>query len=69
MESQIDNRAPGSEPHRIATKLEEYLHAGYFDETIRGAYALINHVRFLEEQVASLKGTIARLQDEGQQDG
>ena len=68
MESQIDSRAPGSEPHKIATRLEECLHAGYFDDAIRGTYALICHVRFLEGQVASLKETIARLQDEDQRD-
>lgn len=53
-----------SDSHTIATKLEEYLEAGYFAGGIRSIYALINHVAFLEGQVASLKATIARIQDE-----
>lgn len=50
--------------HEIAGKLEDYLEAGYFDQSIRGIYTLLNHIQFLEKQVTSLKGTIARLQAE-----
>lgn len=50
--------------HEIASKLEDYLEAGYFDQSIRGIYILLNHIQFLEKQVTSLKGTIARLQVE-----
>lgn len=50
--------------HEIASKLEDYLEAGYFDQSIRGIYILLNHIQFLEKQVTSLKGTIARLQAE-----
>lgn len=51
-------------PHEIAGKLEDYLEAGYFDQSIRDIYLLLNHIQFLEKQVTSLKGTIARLQAE-----
>lgn len=50
--------------HEIASKLEDYLEEGYFDQSIRGIYILLNHIQFLEKQVTSLKGTIARLQAE-----
>lgn len=53
-----------SDAHTIATKLEEYLDVDYFTQSIKGVYALINHVAFLEKQVASLKATIARLNAE-----
>lgn len=52
--------------HKVATKLQEYLSADYFAGAIRGVYTLINHIRFLEEQVASLKDTIARMQEESE---
>lgn len=48
----------------IAGKLEDYLEAGYFAQSIRDIYTLLNHIQFLEKQVTSLKGTIARLQAE-----
>lgn len=50
----------------VATKLQEYLSADYFAGAIRGVYTLINHVRFLEDQVASLKDTIAHMQEESE---
>ncbi len=50
--------------HEIASKLEDCLEAGYFDQSIRGIYTLLNHIQFLEKQVTSLKGAIARLQAE-----
>jgi hypothetical protein len=50
--------------HEIASKLEDCLEAGYFDQSIRNIYTLLNHIQFLEKQVTSLKGTIARLQAE-----
>lgn len=53
-----------SDAHTIATKLEEYLDAGYFAGTIRDVCMLINHISFLEKQVATLKDTIARMQEE-----
>lgn len=53
-----------SDNHAIATKLEEYLDADYFAGAIRDVHALINHIVFLEKQVASLKDTIARMQEE-----
>lgn len=59
----------GSDSHKIASRLEDYLDADYFAGAIRDVYALINHARFLEKQVASLKETVARLQDEDLQEG
>lgn len=53
-----------SDAHTIAARLEEYLDADYFAGAIRDVYALINHIAFLEKQVASLKDTIARMQEE-----
>lgn len=51
-----------SNSHNIASKLEDYLNAGYFSGAIMDVYMLINHIHFLEQQVASLKDTIARMQ-------
>lgn len=51
-----------NEARKIASKLEDCLEYGYFDSAIRGIYALINHVSFLEKQVAGLKATIACMQ-------
>ena len=48
----------------IAARLKEYLGADYFAGAIKNVYALINHIAFLEKQVASLKDTIARMQEE-----
>ena len=53
-----------SDAHTIATKLEEYLDAGYFAGVIKDVHALINHIAFLEKQVANLKAVIARMQEE-----
>ena len=53
---------------KIADKLENYLDSGYFSGVIENAYAMINHIHFLEQQVAALKASIARMQadtDEG----
>lgn len=57
-----------SDAHTIATKLEEYLDAGYFAGAIKDIYTLINHAAFLEKQVANLKDTIARMQEENTND-
>ena len=46
----------------IAARLKEYLGADYFAGAIKNVYALINHIAFLEKQVANLKDTIARMQ-------
>ena len=51
--------------HAIAAKLEECLEADYFPQAIKGVYALISHIIFLEKKVSSLKDTINRLQSEG----
>jgi hypothetical protein len=48
----------------IAARLKEYLEADYFAGAIRDVYAMINHIHFLEKQVASLKAAIARMQEE-----
>lgn len=47
---------------RIAAKLEGYLNSGYFSGAIMDVYMLSNHIHFLEQQVAGLKDTIARMQ-------
>lgn len=47
----------------IAARLREYLDADYFAGAIKSVHALINHIAFLEKQVASLKDTIARMQE------
>ena len=48
----------------IAAKLEDYMDSGYFDGAIRKVYLLLNHIHFLEQQVAVLKATIARMQSD-----
>ena len=48
----------------IAARLKEYLGADYFAGAIKNVYALINHIAFLEKQVASLKDPIPRMQEE-----
>lgn len=49
---------------KIAAKLENYLDSGYFAGAILDVYMLINHIHFLEQQVAGLKNTIARMQSD-----
>lgn len=49
---------------KIAAKLETYLDSGYFAKAILEVYMLINHIHFLEQQVAGLKNTIARMQSD-----
>lgn len=53
-----------SDSREIAARLEDYMDSGYFDEAIRKVYLLINHIHFLEQRVASLKDTIARMQSD-----
>lgn len=53
-----------SDADKIAAKLETYLDSGYFAKSILEVYMLINHIHFLEQQVASLKNTIARMQSD-----
>jgi|GEM_PF-2493633 hypothetical protein len=53
-----------SDAGKIAAKLETYLDSGYFAKAILEVYMLINHIHFLEQQVASLKNTIARMQSD-----
>lgn len=53
-----------SNSHKIAAKLEDYLDSGYFSGAIMDVYMLINHIHFLEQQVADLKDTIARIQSD-----
>lgn len=50
--------------HKIASRLEDYLDSGYFAGAILDVYMLINHIHFLEQQVAGLKNTIARMQSD-----
>lgn len=54
--------------HEIAGKLEDYLEAGYFSGAIMDVYMLINHIHFLEQQVAGLKATIARMQSDTEEE-
>lgn len=51
-----------SNSHKIAAKLEDYLDCGYFAGMIMDVYTMINHIHFLEQKVASLRATIARMQ-------
>lgn len=53
-----------NDSHKIASRLEDYLDSGYFAGAIRDVYMLINHINFLEQQVAGLKATIARMQSD-----
>lgn len=53
-----------NDAHKIAAKLEDYMDSGYFDGAIRNVYLLINHIQFLEQQVAGLKATIVRMQSD-----
>ena len=53
-----------NEARKIAAKLEDYLDSGYFDGAILDVYMMINHIHFLEQQVASLKNTLARMQSD-----
>lgn len=48
----------------IADRMADYLDAGYFSGAIENVYLMINHIHFLERQVASLKDTIARMQSD-----
>ena len=59
-----EGRKTMSNSHRIAAKLEDYLKSGYFSGAIMDVYMLINHIHFLEQQVAGLKATIARIQSD-----
>lgn len=52
----------------IAKRLRECVESGYFAGAIKSVYTLINHATFLEMQVASLKATIARMQEENTND-
>lgn len=52
----------------IAKRLREYLESDYFAGAIKSVYTLINHATFLEMKVASLKATIARMQEENTND-
>jgi hypothetical protein len=47
-----------SDSRKVANKLEDYLNADYFAGAIRDVYMLINHIHFLEKQVAGLKDTM-----------
>lgn len=49
---------------QIAVKVEDCLDSGYFSGVIETWYAMINHIQFLEKQVASLKTTISRMQSD-----
>lgn len=53
-----------NDSHKIASRLEDYLDSGYFAGAILDVYMLINHIHFLEQQVAGLKNTIARMQSD-----
>lgn len=53
-----------SDARKISDRLEEYLEADYFAGAVRDIYILINHIHFLEQQVAGLKATIARMQSD-----
>ena len=53
-----------SNSHKIAAKLEDYLDSGYFSGAIMDVYMLINLIHFLEQQVAGVKDTIARMQSD-----
>ena len=53
-----------NDSHKIASRLEDYLDSGYFAGAILDVYMLISHIHFLEQQVAGLKDTIARMQSD-----
>lgn len=58
-----------NDSRKIADRLEDYQDSGYFSGAILDVYKLINHIHFLEQQVAGLKDTIARMQpDTGEEE-
>lgn len=57
-----------SDAGKIADRLEDYLDSGYFSGAIENVYVMINHIHFLEQQVASLKDTIARMQSDTEEE-
>lgn len=57
-----------SDARKISDRLEEYLEADYFAGAIMDVYMLINHIHFLEQQVAGLKDTIARMQSDTEEE-
>ena len=48
----------------IDARVKDCLEADYFSGAIENWYAMVNHIRFLEKQVGSLKATIARMQSD-----
>lgn len=53
-----------SDSAKVAAKVKDCLDADYFSGAIENWYVMVNHIRFLEQQVSSLKATIARLQSD-----
>lgn len=57
-----------NDSRKIADRLEDYLDSGYFSGAILDVYRMINHIHFLEQQVAGLKDTIARIQSDTEEE-
>ena len=53
-----------SDCDKVAARVKDCLDADYFSGAIKNWYAMVNHIRFLEQQVGSLKATIARMQSD-----
>lgn len=53
-----------SDSAKVAAKVKDCLDADYFSGAIENWYVMVNHIRSLEQQVSSLKATIARLQSD-----
>lgn len=58
-----------SDSATVAARVKDCLEADYFSGAIENWYAMVNHIRFLEQQVGSLKATIARMQSDTDGDG
>ena len=53
-----------SDSATVAARVKDCLDADYFSGAIENCNVMVNHIRFLEQQVVSLKSTIDRIQSD-----